>query len=274
VIGALIASQAQQSAGDASGSSATGQATNSSGAATTTGQTTTSANSSSGPQTMQGIAGQFDLQNITYQQEQQLEGDLVSSGALTQQDGQQFLQQNALTDQIEALHLTLVNGQIARTAASPPSGGWTDLNTLNLPPDNLSRPRWHIRNGFRSEHPQCTERAPINSKWRHGLIRRGVRLLIGAKKRCPSLKSAGSRETDKSSGRSKNIGLRRRANQWLFFARSAPDQEGRFAIVTDVERGMRWMLGCERDEYGAGRTAKSCGSGIPMLMPSWPMMIG
>jgi len=28
--------------------------------------------------------------------------------------------------------------------------------------------------------------------------------------------------------------LRRRANQWLLFARPVPDQEGRFAIVTNV----------------------------------------
>jgi hypothetical protein len=38
----------------------------------------------------------------------------------------------------------------------------------------------------------------------------------------------------------KNLPLHRRANQWFFFARPAPDQEGRFAIVTNVGCGMRW----------------------------------
>ena len=32
----------------------------------------------------------------------------------------------------------------------------------------------------------------------------------------------------------------RRANQWFLFARPVPDQEGRFAIVTNVGQGMRW----------------------------------
>jgi hypothetical protein len=32
----------------------------------------------------------------------------------------------------------------------------------------------------------------------------------------------------------------RRANHLYKLARLAPDQEGRIAIVTDVERGMRW----------------------------------
>jgi len=39
---------------------------------------------------------------------------------------------------------------------------------------------------------------------------------------------------------SENSRLRRRANQWLFLARLLPDQEGRFAIVTNVGVGMRW----------------------------------
>jgi hypothetical protein len=85
------------------------------------------------------------------------------------------------------------------------------------------------------------------------------------KERCPPGKSAGGCETDESSGLSKNIRLCRRANQWLFFARSAPDHEGRFAIVTDVGRGMRWTLGCARDECAARRTAKSCGLDVSTL---------
>src|SRR5438445_11453681 len=36
--------------------------------------------------------------------------------------------------------------------------------------------------------------------------------------------------------------LPRRANQWLPSARPALDQEGRFAIVTNVGCGMRWTL--------------------------------
>jgi len=39
-----------------------------------------------------------------------------------------------------------------------------------------------------------------------------------------------------------------RANQWFLFARPAPDQEGRFAIVTDVGRGMRWTRMAQQDE--------------------------
>jgi hypothetical protein len=34
--------------------------------------------------------------------------------------------------------------------------------------------------------------------------------------------------------------LRRWANQWFLFARPAADQEGRFAVVTNVGCGMRW----------------------------------
>jgi hypothetical protein len=37
-----------------------------------------------------------------------------------------------------------------------------------------------------------------------------------------------------------NYRLRRRANQWFLFARPVADQEGRFAIVTNVGHGMRW----------------------------------
>ena len=133
VIGALIASQAQQTAASTSGSGATGQATNSSGASATNGQTTTSANSSSGPPTLQQIAGQFDLQSMTYQQEQQLEGELVSSGALTQQDGQHFLALNMMTDVFNSQHFELSNGQ---AIATTPSSGTVNLDTLDVPPTN------------------------------------------------------------------------------------------------------------------------------------------
>jgi len=50
-------------------------------------------------------------------------------------------------------------------------------------------------------------------------------------------------------------------------SRPALDQEGRFAIVTNVERGMRWTHMAERNPCGRTvfvRTAKSCGPGAPM----------
>ena len=40
----------------------------------------------------------------------------------------------------------------------------------------------------------------------------------------------------------------RRANHLYKLARLPPDQEGRFAIVTDVGRGMRWPRVCVIDE--------------------------
>jgi hypothetical protein len=40
--------------------------------------------------------------------------------------------------------------------------------------------------------------------------------------------------------RAKILPLHRRANQWFLFARPAPAQEGRLAIVTNVGCGMRW----------------------------------
>jgi hypothetical protein len=46
-------------------------------------------------------------------------------------------------------------------------------------------------------------------------------------------------------------------------------QEGRFAVVTDVESGMRWTLWLCVDERSLKRTAKSCGPGVPTLALSW-----
>src|SRR5690348_4291047 len=45
--------------------------------------------------------------------------------------------------------------------------------------------------------------------------------------------------------------LRRRANQWPFFARPAP-QEGRIAIVTDVGGRMRWTPWLHRTSEARG----------------------
>ena len=45
-------------------------------------------------------------------------------------------------------------------------------------------------------------------------------------------------------------------------------KEGRFAVVTNVGRGMRWTAWCDRRSR-ARRTAKSCGPDISTLMSSW-----
>ena len=131
VIGALIESQAQQTADSTSGSGVTGQTTNLSGALAISGPATASVNSLSGPPTLQEIAGQFDLQSMTYQQDQQLEGDLVSAGALTQQDGQHFLALNGMDDIFNSQHFEISNGQ---AVATTPSSGTVNLDTLDLPP--------------------------------------------------------------------------------------------------------------------------------------------
>jgi hypothetical protein len=43
-------------------------------------------------------------------------------------------------------------------------------------------------------------------------------------------------------------------------------QEGRFAVVTNVECGMRWTALLANDERERRRTAKSCGPDTPMLV--------
>jgi hypothetical protein len=48
--------------------------------------------------------------------------------------------------------------------------------------------------------------------------------------------------------------LRRRANQVHIFRRPALIQEGRFAIVTNVGRGMRWTYRCCSAHFASGRT--------------------
>ena len=45
--------------------------------------------------------------------------------------------------------------------------------------------------------------------------------------------------------------------------------EGRLAIVTDVEHGMRWTLPARNDEARLRRTAKSCGPDAPTLASSF-----
>src|SRR5215470_8880663 len=90
VIGALISSQSQQSASSTSGTNAAGQATSLSGASAAADQIAASSDPSTGPATLQQIAGQYDLHHLTHQQEEQLQGELVSSGALSQKDGFAF----------------------------------------------------------------------------------------------------------------------------------------------------------------------------------------
>ena len=60
-------------------------------------------------------------------------------------------------------------------------------------------------------------------------------------------------------------------NQKHDLRRPALDK-GRFAIVTNVERGMRWTLRRRARLFvrtnGADADAKSCGPGLPTLRPS------
>ena len=53
-----------------------------------------------------------------------------------------------------------------------------------------------------------------------------------------------------------------------FMSRVPRSQEGRLAIVTNVERGMRWTRSC-RKTCGASRTVKPCGP-VPATLGSTP----
>jgi hypothetical protein len=59
----------------------------------------------------------------------------------------------------------------------------------------------------------------------------------------------------------------RKPESMYFFPRPVPDPEGRFAIVTNVGRGMRWTWRSRRRTW-LTRTAKSCGPDAPMLASS------
>jgi hypothetical protein len=118
VIGALISSQSQQSTKDTSGTETAGQATNLSGTSAVADQT--SSDPPSGPPTLQQIAGQFDLHHLTHQQEEQLQGKLVSSGALSQEDGLTFFSKTVLSDFFDSQHYRIINGQLVATTPSPP----------------------------------------------------------------------------------------------------------------------------------------------------------
>jgi hypothetical protein len=118
VIGALISSQSQQSSNATSGAETAGQATNLSGASADADQT--SSDPPSGPPTLQQIAGQFDLHHLTHQQEEQLQGKLVSSGALSQKDSLDFFNKTVLSDFFDSQHYRIINGQLVATTPSPP----------------------------------------------------------------------------------------------------------------------------------------------------------
>ena len=61
--------------------------------------------------------------------------------------------------------------------------------------------------------------------------------------------------------------LCRRANQWSPLRASRPDQEGRFAIVTNVGSGCDGRVGAAR-RAASSRTAKSCGPDVSTLISS------
>jgi hypothetical protein len=121
LIGALIRSQSEQSAGGNTSSAETvGQATGLSGASALTDQTPESSDPPSGPPTLQQIAGQFDLHHLTHQQEEQLQGELVSSGTLSEKDGFAFFAKTVLADAFDSQHYRIINGQLVATTPSPP----------------------------------------------------------------------------------------------------------------------------------------------------------
>jgi hypothetical protein len=109
VVSALISSQSQQSASSSrSSAKAATPTSNLSGASAVVDQTSSGA--PSGPATAQQIARQFDLHHVTHQQEEQLQGELVSSGALSEKEGLAFNSQ----------HYRIINGQFVATTPSPP----------------------------------------------------------------------------------------------------------------------------------------------------------
>jgi hypothetical protein len=126
VIDALLQSQAQQSAQGTTSTGAVNQATTLSGASAESAQAATSSDSSSSdtssskPPTLQDIANEFDLHHVTHQQEEQLIGNLVSSGNLSDKDGFRLFDQTVLADAFNSQHYRIINGQLAATTPSPP----------------------------------------------------------------------------------------------------------------------------------------------------------
>lgn len=124
VIDALLKSQAQQSASNTPTPPGNEQAANLAGASTSGAGTTasnSSPNSPAGPESLQDIASQFDPHNLTHQQEEKLQGDLVSSGDLSQKDGLTFFSKTVLSDWFDSQHYRIINGQLVAT--TPSAGG-------------------------------------------------------------------------------------------------------------------------------------------------------
>jgi hypothetical protein len=129
VIDALLKDQAQQSAAATPPTNTT--ATTLSGASAETAPTAASSGpsssdssssnpSSSKPETAQDTASQLDPHHLTHQQEEQLIGDLVSSGKLSEKDGLHLYFNTVLADQFNSQHYRIVNGQLVATTPSPP----------------------------------------------------------------------------------------------------------------------------------------------------------
>jgi hypothetical protein len=131
VIDALLQDRVLQLAG---GAANTGTAANTGAAATATtlsgasakstqaasSDSSSSASSSSKPPTLQDIASQTDLHHLTHQQEEQLVGNLVSSGTLSNKDGFHLSVETVLADQFNSQHYRIINGQLVATTPSPP----------------------------------------------------------------------------------------------------------------------------------------------------------
>lgn len=116
VVSALISQQSQESTGGASSTSLAGAPP----APNAGGSESAAPSDPSKPQTLQQIAAEFDLHHLTHQQEEQLQGQLVSSGALSQKDGFDLFSKTVLSDAFDAQHYRIINGQLVATTPSPP----------------------------------------------------------------------------------------------------------------------------------------------------------
>ncbi|HLJ01225.1 MAG TPA: hypothetical protein VKT76_16050 [Bradyrhizobium sp.] len=125
VIDALIKSQSESSTGVPSTAPPAVQAISLSGAAALADQPAASSDASSagqpsGPLTLQQIARQFDPHHLTHQQEEQLQGQLVSSGTISQKDGLNFFTKTVFSDWFHSQHYRNINGQLVATTPSAP----------------------------------------------------------------------------------------------------------------------------------------------------------
>jgi hypothetical protein len=82
---------------------------------------------------------------------------------------------------------------------------------------------------------------------------------------CPTGKSVALLPQPMSTPSIKNILLRRLLDTALLIPAIPPHQEGRIAIVTNVECGMRWTRMAHRTKALTSRTVKSCGPDAPTL---------